>query len=666
MSMSLGLLATKNRRCKPAKLLFLPLIIIFVFLSSTPDAGAQLFATSFWKHRVPLLAFTTSAQTLLTSACSGSVTVQNRNASNVAANVTSNLTVTMGGAGLSFYSDVFCSSPISTVTIGTGTNSASFYFIGSIAGVANLTAAATSYETISQTETLTTNPFVWIGGGGDALWSTAANWSGGAAPGAADIAVFDGTCMSNCSPTISAGISISAVRMLLGYSGTITQNAGFTIALSNGTWGWVQNAGTFLGGTSNITLSGAFAILGGNFTSTTGSLIVANGLLASATVIKIASGVTFNANTGTVQDFGGHGICYCAISLSIDVDPSIIFNNFSISATTSGNWWYTDGYYGKDTHIAVNPLNISGNFTQNSSYLSGTFRVEKNLTVGTAAVSTGTPSGYIEIMGTTNQTYTFSSGKAHRIKVNKPSGTFEPAVGTTALSTSEFYLAQGSFTAPTGTFTVGAQVGSATTSTIFQIDSGTTFTHSSGTLSLRADLANCSYDSFHNINIASNTTVNNLTITGKIDSTCYWGVTNLNKIGAGTLTVIGTTTLLTAGKINNSGWALEGDLILNGSSLSGNASFLFSGSGTQTITSTAGSMPSGTFTVNKTGGSIVQATNLSKTGALTITAGTWDMAGYDLTLTSAINNSGSLVKGANPSCGVLTSGSYTGAAATCP
>src|SRR5690606_19556813 len=50
-----------------------------------------------------------------------------------------------------------------------------------------------------------------------------------------------------------------------------------------------------------------------------------------------------------------------------------------------------------------------------------------------------------------------------------------------------------------------------------------------------------------------------------------------------------------------------------------------------------------------------------------ITSGTFDMAGFNLTVNRNITNNGTLRRGTNPTCGTLTyGGSYTGAAAVCP
>jgi hypothetical protein len=90
-----------------------------------------------------------------------------------------------------------------------------------------------------------------------------------------------------------------------------------------------------------------------------------------------------------------------------------------------------------------------------------------------------------------------------------------------------------------------------------------------------------------------------------------------------------------------------------------------------TFTHSGGTIVRGPITVNKTGGgSVVLASNVNFNGAnqdLTITAGTLDMAGYNLTVARNISNSGTLKRGDSPTCGTVSQGgTYSGNAAICP
>ena len=64
----------------------------------------------------------------------------------------------------------------------------------------------------------------WDGSSGDGLWSTDANWSTGAKPISSDTPTFDGTCGATCDVSIDIDVSVAAMNMASGYTGTITQS----------------------------------------------------------------------------------------------------------------------------------------------------------------------------------------------------------------------------------------------------------------------------------------------------------------------------------------------------------------------------------------------------------------------------------------------------------
>jgi hypothetical protein len=144
-------------------------------------------------------------------------------------------------------------------------------------------------------------PFTWTGKGGNANWSTGGNWAGGVAPGASDIAIFDNdsltTCAANCSPTIDANLNIGGINMKTGFGGTITQGA-YTITV--GSSGWTMVAGTFAGGSADITDYGDFSLTGGSFTSTSGYLSFP-GPFGSLATLTIANPSYFTHHSGTVS-----------------------------------------------------------------------------------------------------------------------------------------------------------------------------------------------------------------------------------------------------------------------------------------------------------------------------------------------------------------------------
>lgn len=274
------------------------LLLISFFLSTafwifSTSSFAAISSIGFWRQQLPKLAIPSAATNTPVGVCSTAITVRTQNASGVNTNVTSNLTVNLATtAGLTFYSDENCSTAITSIVVPTGSSYNYIYVMKAATGSETITISAAGYTSYSQSATGSTNAFVWTGGGGNALWATGANWSGGAAPGASNEALFDGTCSANCSPTIAANISIKGIRIKSGYTGTITQNSGVTITLD--TAGWVQADGTFAGGDSNFILWGGFYLSGGTFTSTSGTMSVYR-------KFTIANSPTFNHNSGTVN-----------------------------------------------------------------------------------------------------------------------------------------------------------------------------------------------------------------------------------------------------------------------------------------------------------------------------------------------------------------------------
>jgi hypothetical protein len=113
------------------------------------------------------------------------------------------------------------------------------------------------------------NAKIWNGAGANELWNNGANWLGGTAPGAGHTAVFDGA-YSVKNSSINVDASISGVLIKNSYTGTITQNSTNTVTI--GTNSWTQAGGYFVGGSTTIDVNGAFALSGGTFTSTSGSM----------------------------------------------------------------------------------------------------------------------------------------------------------------------------------------------------------------------------------------------------------------------------------------------------------------------------------------------------------------------------------------------------------
>ena len=162
----------------------------------------------------------------------------------------------------------------------------------------------------------------WTNGNATGIWSDNANWSGGTKPGSGDVAIFDGTSTANC--TIDEIINVQGISINSGYTGTITQNTGFTITI--GSSGFSQADGVFTGGDSNIDInSGVFSISGGTYTATSAVMFIGNTFGSNVNIFSQTAGI-FNHNNGTINidiDFSG-----CATRTATLVSTSTQFFNF--------------------------------------------------------------------------------------------------------------------------------------------------------------------------------------------------------------------------------------------------------------------------------------------------------------------------------------------------
>ncbi len=104
------------------------------------------------------IAFTTAPQTVAADVCSGPVTVASQLASSLGVTDTrtaTGLDLALSATTADFFIDPACAFPISTVVIGAGTDSSTFYFLSSSAGTPTVTLTGPpGIEDVSQTETV--------------------------------------------------------------------------------------------------------------------------------------------------------------------------------------------------------------------------------------------------------------------------------------------------------------------------------------------------------------------------------------------------------------------------------------------------------------------------------------------------------------------------------
>ena len=516
----------------------------------------------------------------------------------------------------------------------------------------------------------------WTNGGGDGLWSTCTNWSGGTGtggcPGTADIATFNSTSTANVA--IDAAVSVAGISIASTYSGIITQNTGITVTI--GSSGFSQAGGTFNGGNSNIDINdGAFSLSGGAFTSTSATLSVERNF-------TITSG-TFTANSGTVT-FDG--------TSSAD-DSTLACNSATFSSVTISKTGYGDVTVGSACTIPLgsSPTSTVGTLTNNGTInLSGaTWTLTGNYTQNTDSSLTMTSTTTWDMnVGTLGGTLTLSGGTLTAASLTtlnlegnlNNSGNLLPnnlAVtldGTSSADDSTLTCGTVTFSSVTisktgsGDVTIGSSctipLGSSPTSSASVITNNGAITLSGATWTLNGG--------YTQNNGAS------LTMT----STTTWDMNNDGVVGdsitlsGGTLTASSLTTLNLEGSLNNTGNLLPNNLAvtLNGTSSADDS------------TLTCGTVTFSSVTISKTGSGDVtigssctiplgssptsSASVITNNGAITLSGATWTLnGGYtqnngaSLTMTSTttwdMNNDGVVGDSITLSGGTLTAASLT-------
>ncbi|MBL7812771.1 MAG: choice-of-anchor D domain-containing protein [Bacteroidetes bacterium] len=443
-------------------------------------------------------------------------------------------------------------------------------------------------------------------------WNNTSNWSatsggagGAAVPGANDTAYFDGVSGANGNCGIDANVTVAGIR-IDGYTGTISQNA-FTMTM--GIKGFYQNSGTFTGSSSAFTINstGVFTLAGGSFTATSGNFTITGSRGASQTIFTHSAG-TFSHNGGTVvlnpQQPGCSQITYTA-----DVLNTTVFNNLTFNATPSC------GINAIITSGLADVLTASGTITHTDGIFNGWASFEGNLIVG-AAADGGT--GTIAANGTSTQTYTYTAGgRTAKIEVNKSSGSFDAATGTTALSCQGFNLAAGTFNAPTGSLNVG---GTLTTSQTVFSHSGGTFNHNNGTVSINPNQPSCSQLTF-TVDVIPATLFGSL----QLNATPSCGINPIITSASGDVLTCDNDVTHTDG-IFSGNISFKGNLVVSNTADGGTGIFTAEGNANQTYAFTTGGARTCQLVVNKSGGSLSAATGTTDLSiqAFTLTAGTFN------------------------------------------
>lgn len=476
----------------------------------------------------------------------------------------------------------------------------------------------------SDTATVTLNyqiPFTWTGLGGDANWSTPANWLGGAVPNPTDSVYFNNQCSTNCNPIIDSAAEILGLQMNSSFPGTLTQAATMIVRDR----GWIQRAGAFVGAIQNITITHPMRVLGGTFQSTAGELRLGSAL-TSRTLMEFAPGASFAHNNGVVYFDGRQPGCVPNQTLTLDLSPSITLYNATFYGDNNSSCGYS-GYAlaAGDTLLVQNELRLNG------GRLDGNYELKGDLIIAGGFGGNGT----ITVNGSGEQTYRWSASpvmsRAPNITIDKSSGSFRPFLGNNTLHTGRFLLLNGVFESPSATFDVLYR---ASSDTIFQISSGATYEDGNGAISIYGAQPGCVSDQTFTIDVPNNHNFQSLTLTGNNDSSC--GRSQLTLVPGRKVIVTGSLTHSGAGGIHGT-FDILGNL--STSANGGSASFNFLGTAAQQISAAANSLPTGTMTINKASGTVTQVTSTSwpGTGAVNVTSGILNLAGFNLTVAGTLN-----------------------------
>ena len=209
----------------------------------------------------------------------------------------------------------------------------------------------------------------WNGGGSDAYWTDASNWTGGVVPGSSDVAEFNDTCVSNCSVAINASTSVLGISVSSSFRGSITQDTGSSITIgSSGFYMDGANNGVFSGGASSTSGTyygkgkwGPFAAFfnGGN------TAVATSKLLSGAQ--KYSLSLWFQSTTSTSSGLLiGFGDSQSGASSNYDrqiyltSSGQLVFDNYngSYQAVSSPSSSYNDGNW----HNVVGALDNSGQY----------------------------------------------------------------------------------------------------------------------------------------------------------------------------------------------------------------------------------------------------------------------------------------------------------------
>jgi hypothetical protein len=287
------------------------------------------------------LVMITPTRTVAAGACSGTlgaVTVQAQNNNSVASNVTTDTTATLTStSGTTFYSDSGCTTAITSITITTGTSTASFYFKDNVAGNPTLTATPPVLTPAAQAETIT--------------------------PAAANALVFTNAPITITAGNCSATALTLQVRDSFGNDTTVAGNTTVNLTSGSGALSYFSDSGCTAPITQVVIASGS-GLQTAYFKATASGTTTANA--TSAPLVAGAQNETVNpgpANTLAITS-AAQTIAAGQCSNPVTLRTRDSFGNFSnvnpaLTVNLGGTTFYSDvGCTQVATTVSV-PINTS-------------------------------------------------------------------------------------------------------------------------------------------------------------------------------------------------------------------------------------------------------------------------------------------------------------------
>lgn len=485
----------------------------------------------------------------------------------------------------------------------------------------------------------------WDGEGGDGLWSTCTNWSGDVCPGSGDVATFDGTSdtASNIDAGGSFGGAVSGIDINIGYTSAISVTRS-TLTIGNGNF--VQDVGSFNGGSSTIDLNGSMTLVGGTFTATSGTMTISTNFTNSGGTFAHNNGtVNFDANAGAVMNINVTETFYNVLfsktggwDLTITSGDTMVVLNDLISTSGAGSVLngisaliIVGGNISATTAFSNVPMRINGTGTQTWDLTGIEGEFDGDLTVNKSSGTLQFLSSII--MNVSNQDFTLTNGtvdlNGFGLTINnngtalftQSGGTFIGGSGSVNL----YYFVQsgGTFNATSETMAIAKN---------WTHTAGGTFVHNNGLVEFGSSFAGTldvnTSETFYNFSFAK---------------TGGWALS----VSSGDVIIIESDLNFSPGSGSNFNTAGGGAVVQVGGNMTvatscGSVPITFNGTGTQTFTLTGVEAScDGDIVINKSSGSVElgSALTLNATNQdLTITEGSFDVSSYALT----VNGSGSV------------------------